>query len=639
MLYGSEIAIGLLLLTFIRGKEIIKKYYNNILMILILCIPIIHEGINRLWHAGSYKHFPLRFGYMITFECMVFVADYCANEEFRNKKYIGKIAKLVGMAAIPFAGYILFDFCRQFTLRGIDDLPSYYSYWVYLLTFAGLYFICFIMESPQSRKGSIVFLVLIQAVCGCYGFIAPKQAGADYYRNKSLFSSIELKNKLEHRNDFSKRIKSDPGKYEANDAMMYQYPSLGAWLYGMPGNTEKELENNMGYDGMTSYLFDTGGTVFTDALLGVDKIAFADNPDPLLYSDSNSESVYLSKYTLPFGIVSNASDLDDESVLFVHQNNIFKQMTGLSNELIDISDAGMYVSEEIRLSDDEVERIHKELEEKSSLLSDFSMKDEGIVSESATQSEENDNQMDEEEYFREYRLEIPIEKKTTVYIVAEEGFTGEVAISVNGELKPIEGYTMVGLYKYPNTVRSGILALGTYEDEKAIISLYTYNDKLDGLSVGMLDINTMTEGFRLLREKQELNTTFFKNGMRISGQIYESGTLFIPISYSENWRVKLNGVPLRIKPYINSAFIAVDVAEGEADLQFTYVPAGIRTGISLSVTGVILFIFLSLYTDKISFEGKGGRIADKILIYGYTVVIFALFVSFYLVPIYIKMAL
>lgn len=649
MMFGNEIAVAVLILILLKKKKTIQKYFYNIAMIVLLGLPIIHEGITLLWHAGSYKHFPIRFGYMLSFECLVLFGKVMKNEEQINIKYISRIAKLVGVAAIPFVAYVLYGFFKEFLEVGIGNLNAYHSYWVYFLTLVGVYFIILLIYPQSSRSFALIMLVVIQSSLGCYGLVAPEIANFDYFRINYVKNSINLRNQLD--GEYNGRIKLDMSDYDPNDGMIIGQPTVAYWSYGISNNTESELRNNMRYDGASTCVSGTGGTVFTDALLGTKKIVTSSTADEFLYKKSNiGDCIYDYKYEIPFGIILDDKNegLSDESKGFEHNNELFRMLTNEQDELIDIKDADSLVNGRVELSNEEVDEINAlyvkygpddayvipEDSENSVSLKEDETDTEIEASNDAKKKEESSSKL------KKYDISIPVRGKETLYLAANEDFSGSLFLMIEDRPFYTESFITHGSYTYPNDVYNGIVSLGSSEDENLDITIYTENDNLNGLEIGALNLELFSKGISKIKSNQELTVNFGKRSMYVEGNAKQAGILFLPVGYSDNWHAKINGETVPVNPIINDAFISVDVPEGDIDIEFVYLPNGLIMGLILTGSGIVVAIIFTIFIKKgISLENKYKMIIDKVFLYGYYAIVGVLFIVMYVIPFAIKMSL
>ena len=650
IMYGSEIAVGVLIVLIFRGRDAVKRYYDNLVMIIILALPILHEGINIIWHLGSYKHFPVRFGYMLTFECLIFVADYVSHERYEYPLWIGKITKILGVAALPFTAYILFKFFEQFSYEGIGDLGPYISYNIYFITLSLMFFLIFLMGTEIARRYSLITLAIIQAFCGAYGFIAPREAWQDNYRIKYIINEIDLKNELDGFVNMSERIKADPLMCESNYTYISKCSAISYWSYGVLYEFEKLARKGLGYDGDDSYLMDTGGTVFSDALIGVKYVAAFENPDDELYETiEGKKHVFKSKYTLPFGVYAyNEPSLKNNNSAFDYQNMLFRSLSGIDKDLIDISEAGKYVNKYTSLTDDEVTSIRDFFENNAPKERKYNKNHEygkdSVDSETENKIGEGEVEQsdasDDKTTIYKTQLSIPIKGEKILYLLVPEDYDDTLSFILNGEPMYFSSFLTYSSNAYPNNLRNGILTLGSYCDEEFSIDIYSADHTLKDVSIGLLDRDILNEGIEKISSEISLNADCKKNGLSLSGHIKQNGKLLLPVAYSKNWHARVNGNKAKIVPFLDGALVALDVTKGDIDIELKYIPRGLITGICISVFGlIILLIFLIFEKRQILKDQKHEIIINKIFLYGYYTVALVIFVVMYLVPLYIKLAL
>lgn len=632
MIYGSEVALSVIIIILCRGKEIISKYFYNLIIIAILILPILHEGIDLLWHGGSYKHFPLRFGYMISFECLVLVGKYIKHEKNETIKTVSGIAKILGIAFIPFESYVLFDYIKSFLQEGITNLSIYHGYELILITLVFSYLCILLTEEKVVKYYSLIVLTIIQCSLGCYGFIAPEIAFATDSKILTVLNSINLKKEFDTIGDCSidSRIKTIPLEYCDNESIIVKHPNISAWLNGLNTDTENELKSKLGYHGTPSTVSDSGGTSFSDAILSVHRLGGSYNPDPHLYESTKERNIYNLKYTLPFGIVIGNLNETYENELLDYHNDLFAYFSDIHDHLlIDICDADNCVTLTRGVSTEEERYIEKKYFDINGVTVSNDEKNAIASSDSVNNS------------IYEYSINMSIETEKSVYFVCDSGFDGELKLLLDENPVIVDSVSNADSMRfiYPNQYINGILSLGTYKDETVNLKIYTKNENLAHVKIGLLDLSVLEEGIKKIKANQDLNIQFGKNGMHVTGKAYKTGRLFLPVGYSDNWHAKANGKVIPVRPCFNNAFVSVDVTEGDVDIVFTYRPKGLIIGIVLSAVGIILGICFLIFDKKGGLNGKPRQIADMIFLYGYYTVFAVLIIFLYIIPIYIKMAL
>lgn len=85
-----------------------------------------------------------------------------------------------------------------------------------------------------------------------------------------------------------------------------------------------------------------------------------------------------------------------------------------------------------------------------------------------------------------------------------------------------------------------------------------------------------------------------KNKVSLSGHAKEDGMLVTSIPYSEGWQVKVDGKKLEAER-INEAFLGVPLVSGDQSVELTYQSPYLRTGLSLSLSTLILLIGIRFF--------------------------------------------
>ncbi|MCR5602695.1 MAG: YfhO family protein [Lachnospiraceae bacterium] len=169
----------------------------------------------------------------------------------------------------------------------------------------------------------------------CYGFLLfgkpdfitgyseePEQNG------QYIYLCEQLKDKFGLENEFLYRVKNPDESLNANYGFVLMQPALSNWTHMIaPG--EQEGAAAWGYSIQFTRLLDAGGTVFSDALIGVRKIISRVPMDERLYTELNRAEIsvdpktnetvtyylYEPVYTLPFGeVLKNEADSDADVV-------------------------------------------------------------------------------------------------------------------------------------------------------------------------------------------------------------------------------------------------------------------------------------------------------------------------------------
>ena len=106
MLYGMAFAAAVIIMGLKKFKEEKNNIRYMISLLLISLLPIVVEGINLMWHFGSYNGYTLRNGYIVAFT-LITVAAYFAQRMFEevtaDKKQLVKQLVIFVVAAAVYA--------------------------------------------------------------------------------------------------------------------------------------------------------------------------------------------------------------------------------------------------------------------------------------------------------------------------------------------------------------------------------------------------------------------------------------------------------------------------------------------------------------------------------------------------------
>lgn len=586
MLYGGEIGIAAIAIIVLSGKEYVKRYFSRIFVVLLLMIPILVDSINNIWHGGSYICFPMRFGFILCFELLCIGGDVFFDTNKKEFK-IGQLLMLFGFAMIPMVLILLLKFFSFFTAYGIRELSSYSSYGLILIIILLFYLLIFLGKSSRSSLLICIVMAVMQMGLGYYGLIAPTEAYSlecdDSYISKTFetFSGISSDAKLD-------RVKDINNSLNANYGLFAGESTVSEFVNGVNSVVPRVI-GKLGYTTNSIRMMDQGGTVFSDAFLGIKKVYSDSEPDADLYEaieGDESDKLYRCHYTMPAGIVFNTdyySKLSKDSKEFDYQNALFKDLCGSDKDLIRIID-----------------------------YEDNRWKEESIDGDDI------------------HSIELDIEGDVVVYISCDyDGITQNI-IYLNGDIQKIPYLEYYDNTVYPVGFCNGIWEAGSYHDEKVNIGILSNTGSIEGVRIGILNLDLLQEGIEAAKESAERTMSYGKDSMEIIVDSKENGKFVLPIGYSENWTVCMDGE--KVTPYgtFDGAFIAMDVTEGKHTIEMKFVPKGLYTGIICTGIGLVL-LMLCIVLERKKIEFPINRIV-AIPYRLYKIIYIDFLILFYLVP-------
>ncbi|MDD6446829.1 MAG: YfhO family protein [Ruminococcus sp.] len=629
MFMGLELAVLLcvvLIARFIKHKRATAFFVGEML---ILCIPIFFEGVNKLWHTGSYVGFPMRSAFTISF-LFITGACYCINFECNYKKRLPvqteqatvpkaetlseadtaaetetlteaetaeetevtaetitdaqslseavpgkpkKTAKLKGfvnklrnnLAVSIILGVVaLVGVCCTipWLLEASKLIRRYGSYFLNTKNFIipKLYimsavviiaaFVVILFIGKTKVKGvCVVLAILIPLSINAYSFIGVEKYIYPEQSSQFIKDAEDISSALPKSESVLDRVKNSDNSLNTNYPFIIQRGALSNWTHTVSSEVISAMKN-MGYSTSYTRLLDTGGTLLTDALLGVKNIITKEKLEQPLYTlvqNMGEYNYYSCKYTLPTGIVANKSisEIDTATDQIAATNNL------------------LYHS----LSDDKENII--EVMSASSKLGCFynvSKSPNGLT----------------------YTVKVTGDKM--IYFKSpEKGIT----VTVNGKQIEVPTYRAEDNIVYPAEFNNNVVALGNFKDEiisitfnksglgESDISLYTFDvAKLEKLCS---DYNA-NYNYTVATDNTSLNTTVTASG--------NDKVFFVPVPYDKGWSVSVNGKQVKVSPAVNGGFMAVPLENGVNEIVFSYYPNGMKTGIAVSVITVALAAFV-----------------------------------------------
>lgn len=494
MLAGVGIPFGYLIFTGKKSRRSFWQFYLPVMM----AIPVFVEAVNLLWHRGTYVCFPMRYGYMMIFSVIAMAAERMGDREDE-----GRSAGFVqGRAGSIVAGLVLFA-------------------WGGLTLGMGLYLI-----DPLPHQGDVNFVSDAQELFGVFG----------------------------EETDIFHKVKTADASLNNNYPLIAQVPSYSNYLHLM--TTEQiMLERMLGYSQVWTRLGDTGGTLFSDALLGYQftlssrLTGLADEMSErgiyVPFSDTEHFVIFRNRYGYEPGLTVKKSVVDclEQTV----SENVFENQNLLSELFFDESFFYTWTEE------------FADVKENETLAYEIKVKGEGVV-----------------------------------YLYAPNLL--EASIAVNGNAVPVPGFDDPAGMTYPATYNNGVLALGNYEDENIRVEIeQKCNDTgmTKQVYFAILDMEQFEKSAQ--EERKTCSYEMTENSLHI--QILSDGEeyLYLPINADSGWRCSVNGRETEAMRLCgNLMLVPLDAGENLVELQ--YVPRGQQKGMAVTLTAVLAMILWAAFS-------------------------------------------
>ena len=190
-----------------------------------------------------------------------------------------------------------------------------------------------------------------------------------------------------------------------------------------------------------------------------------------------------------------------------------------------------------------------------------------------------------------------------VYVNAKKG--GNVTVTTGNNVRKFEirSYQIISLGVFDGTPMELYVK---YQDAPGS-SLFAYGYQLD------------QEGYAKMLETlsdEQLEVTAY-DSTSLSGHIdvKEDGFLFLSIPYSEGWSAEVDGKPSEIIP-VQDALMGIDLDKGSHEIKLSYVPAGFREGMIISILSVFFIVLLAAVPASVSKIRKNKNDAGAVMASG-----------------------
>lgn len=589
MLYGMAFAAAVIIMGLKKFKEEKNTIRYMISLLLISLLPIVVEGINLMWHFGSYNGYTLRNGYIVAFT-LITVAAYFAQRMFEevtaDKKQLVKQLVIFVVAAAVYA--VIYNI-----------IPSNDIILAAFILFIAIFIAAFIFYNKKLKKDGIGFdfntiiaIVAIEVFIGAYSLIGPPKfyEYEPYQYGDYVQAANEVKDSLDIEESVTDRIVNPDISLNANYPLILRRSAMSSFTAALQSDTQS-YSKKFGYSKYFLWLLDSGGTVFTNSLFHVTQAVNVNELDSQIYTAVRSDgdyTLYDANYKLPFAMSLNKNiTRQDFSGNWEDLHNIFYK--ALTNDTQDIVNGMSYTKKE------------------SSVIREYNVRADGKQAVYINIVDVNNRNTD----------------ANASWLISS------MHIYVNGEAVLVPTLGDVKNTAYFTDYNNNLVYLGTFENENFTIRV-EYDDpwylKVSEVSFAGLDMDKMQS----LVDKHaddycETSYTSDSLTVKLNGSGVNNMAL-IPVVYSDNWNVKVNGKKVKAKS-VCGLFTGVDIHAGENVIEMTFEPKGKKAGMLISLATLIMMIAsaLILKFTKLKVPALLKMCAAFIYLELYNIVIVAMF--------------
>lgn len=575
MLFLTALPIAITVTGLIKSRNFKKVNAFHILDISLMLVPLVFEGTNLLLHLGDYKYFPMRTGYILSF-ALIWSAGHFSKyikleTPYRNTEKkktvllcIANSLSLLIFCGLSYAVLKLADSRLSFEYSVVWALPVLVIAYALILAASGRFL------DYRVAAGGLLSEIFVLAML----FIPYSDTQFNQREQSPAYieTSQKLSRKLDLGSSATQRIKTIGTTLNCNYGTVIGRATISDFTHLIPVTTQSSLIS-LGYSGEYTRLHDSGGTAFTDALLGVTNVLSVKNESDALYNKLDKKSgynYYECKYTLPYGITvdKSVSEITTDNKGWMELNNeLYTCLSGDSEQIV--TNAGLTLTE-----------------------------DEGDT-----------------EYYT-----FTSQKNTVSYFRLRGAHS--VNVYVNGKKLTIPSVDREDNKKYPGRFNRNLICLGELGDgERVEIKLVFKDGKFEekddfrqndlpsdhdsnqrfSVEVGLLDLEKLSSVCE--KYKNENNNITAKNyTLTANVNADENKVLLLPLQFNECWSARVNSSDKQVFG-VMGLFSAVELGSGESNVVMHFSPTGFRSGLIISIISLIAMVILLTVRkrlDKIS---------------------------------------
>lgn len=560
LLCTGAVFAGAAIVLALRGYRAPKTRWL-VWMLFLTAVPVFLEPVNKMWQTGSYQSFPVRYGYIPVFLGLtLFASCVSAANRGRDRLAGGAVPLAVCAAAVAVAA-----FCAGCVLRyGFNDAAVYtHTLWGdltslrILLLFAavtGTGYLTLFLERRYGRIGRAAFSVLLCILAAVESiFSADIYIGSAGNRADAYDPVLSLGDRIG--DDSLYRVKLNRKYFDVNLLGSVGYNSMSHYT----SLTSKDYLFAMKKLGYSSYWMEVGsngGTKLTDAVLGNKYTIYLAGGSPAgaktVFSNGQFE-IAENAPSLPIGFVMKSDRIADleqlpDGTRFQTQEALFRSLFSSGESLF--TEYQPTALENVTLK--RAGRYRLTVRDGSPM---------GVLTYS-----------------------IPVKGRQTLYFDCFDRLTNHLSEPINSSFTVVVNGREVEL-DYPSQADNGLVDLGTYADCTVEVKIGVRKDVsaqsfgLAGLRDGVLDRAVAAAAPASLSQS---GNTLAGTAFADAGDEY----LFLPVSYAAGFSAEVNGKPAEVSRVFDS-FLAVKLEKGENRVSVSYLPAGFRPGLALTIAGLL----------------------------------------------------
>ncbi len=600
MLFGISFVVAIAISGLIKGWNLKKKgtmFYTCVFVIGLL--PVGVQGVNTVWHFGSYYGYTLRMGYITAFSVILTAAGLLYADVGKSSKrepakpWEHVVGWIVGIGSV--VAYII-------VYRFIPKHWELYALIIFMSGFGALVTFYLIRINIHGNKkyskvdvAPFMPVIFAEIFIALYSFIglptfynsAPFQYG-DYVEAAS-----EVKEGLNIQDSATDRISNPDVSLNGNYPLVMRRGALSSFTAALSDGSKQE-SIRWGHSGYFLWMLDSGGTPFSDALFHVTQYVSRDGVDDTLATpvSSNGEyTLYDSKYVMPFAVsIDNASY--EELKRETKKIKVDRPMTG--NEIFD---------------GPETDETYEWIGMHNAYYHAITGSDEMIANpvEITDIEDEIKSPFVNSVYFK---ANVKGKNQALYICLKDKDYDGsdisrtkincDMRIFINGREVTVSTIGYKDNKWAISDFNNNLIYLGTFDESVCDIRIQFIG--LDArknirCSMGALDLG-MVDAMCRSFEGYKCDVSEDKNCITVSTESDGAGkVLLLPEIYTQDMDITVNGTGIEVAPDMGlGLFTAVPVNAGDNTVTVKWKPHGIKYG--LIISGIFLAAFVIIWAIK-----------------------------------------
>lgn len=540
----NPVILGVIAWGLIRAKGNIRKILkeNRALLglLILLLATVILEPSNLIWHLGSYRCFPVRYGFMVVFLTVIWAMDIeesslnyvesISVSEIFNA-FISGLSVILSVCCLFVVIIFRLEFSQAFGTLNISEISPkqtliYYIILLLLMVFAILGMYASGKNLSVSGSWAMIALAAVSGMCVYLCILLPQSSEARLMNEWAYYEMNEYAST--HSSEYTGHAE-DIIEWPLNRALVTKEYSMTAYLPSGTGEAYTEAMKRLGYNVPWISVRSTGGTCVSDMVLGIENELLNKNG-----YEPASNGIILSDQAYEMIRQSNTEDsIDNQKALL---NALCYDYDFIPEEIMTV----------MTLEDYEKQRISK------------------------------DSYTIDENY---------------VYL---DAYTDSVSIYLDGEEVVSEDYVS-------DSGEHSLFFVGQIFGRGKPIAVHDINGDLVNLSkvklciVNIEKFYDLAETIRIANSGHKLIMNDSEGSITVSGEEPISGNIILPLAYIDGLETHTGNIGSFL-----GGLLAVSELSEENEIKIEFSLPGLVNGIVVSFVGLVVLTLIFLFRSILS---------------------------------------